>query len=150
MQPQALTAPDLEQYDLLSINVISSTQIANRVAAILAHLKLQNAAEATKTPLVSLKARSRVINKLITIVEIAKRQSNAENVKIYQYNEMGSELVAVKTNSDKAAAGADIDHATDEEPAFQTMPEPDKMHHSPTLSIYLSRVPIDALKRMYG
>ncbi|KAF2150602.1 hypothetical protein K461DRAFT_295865 [Myriangium duriaei CBS 260.36] len=142
---------DRDGLEIIELNVISSTQISSRVTAILSHLK--NSAQAnSKQPLIRLTAKATVANKLITIVEIAKRQLASEQINVFQYNAMGSEIVTVKPPNTKKSSKseAESEDVDEDKDAFQTMAEPDKVRNSPVLSIYLSRESVNTLKQRFG
>ena len=121
---------DLGPYNLVELSVISSTQISSRVTSALSHLNPQDNAGHR---LVCFRAKAGVASKLITIVEIVKRQLVSEKISVYQYNDMGSELVTIKSrppNGTKPAVSDNDDEGTrNEEEGFQTMALPDTVRH---------------------
>ncbi|KEQ93427.1 hypothetical protein AUEXF2481DRAFT_6936 [Aureobasidium subglaciale EXF-2481] len=142
----AAATPDLTaKCRLLELSVISSTSISNRTTALIAHIKSTPADE--KPAVVALKAKAPVANKLISIVEIAKRELKEAGTNIYQYNALGSELIeskpATKDTTDDAAL-------PDEEPAFQHVEQKTTVRNVPVMTAYLSLVPIKELRDAHG
>lgn len=137
------------KYDLTKINIISSTQISKAASRILKTLA-QNSPD-NKHPIVALTAKARVANKLISIVEIAKRDLTSRKLALYQYTALGSEMVEIskKTASSKGDEG---DEESDD--AFEAVAASDvpvtKMREMPVLTIYLSTVSVKELKVAHG
>ena len=146
------TSTLLQKYDLVKLSVHSSTQISTRTAAILSNITTE------KPVIVHLTARAKVASKLISIVEIAKRDLVVQGVSCYQYNVLSSEMLDVPRDPKKKANGSTTTALVAEEgeisdDAFQTMGAPTgatKKRSAPVLTIYLSRTPIKELRAQYG
>jgi len=96
----------------------------------------------------------------VTVVEIVKREIRATGGKWFQYNVVGAlREERTRTGDDEKKGVKDEDEAEDgAEEAFETMKTPfersiegtPKIRAIPTLTIYLSRIRIDTLRREYG
>ena len=159
--PRDAMAPEEDlssnEFNLIKLNVASGTQITTRAANVIETINKSSSAE--KPTVVSLSTRSRNANKLISIVEIAKRDLIAKGVKIYQYNALSSEMVELERKP-KQANGADAqkdggderEDASDD--AFETMGEKaldgPKKRRIPVMTTYLSTSSIKELKTKFG
>ncbi|KAK4610447.1 hypothetical protein CLAFUW4_13733 [Fulvia fulva] len=150
------------KYDLVNLSVITSTQISSRTLAVLAQFspsghEIENNDPATiaaagnnngRPVIVALTARANATNKLISIVEIAKRELTSKKVKCFQYNALGSEIVEIER---KSKSGNDESESDD---AFETMgavPLSEKKKRSmPVMTVYLAITPIRELRLAYG
>lgn len=142
----APATPDLSaKYTLLQLSVISSSSISNRTTCLIAHIK--STPDDNKPAIVALHAKAPVANKLISIVEIAKRELKENGLKVYQYNALGSELIQ-STPATKDATNQDA--MSDEEPAFEKVKQRTAVRNVPTMTTYLSLSPIKELKQAYG
>ncbi|KAH0144968.1 hypothetical protein KCU67_g12854, partial [Aureobasidium melanogenum] len=112
---------------------------------LIAHIKSTPAD--SKPAIVALHAKAPVANKLISIVEIAKRELKENGLKIYQYNALASELIET-TPTTKDATNQDA--MSDEEPAFEKVDQRTAVRNIPTMTTYLSLNPIKELKQAYG
>ena len=145
----------LAKYELLQLNVLSSTQISSRTASIIAHLTAERGV-GDKPVVVSLSAKAKVASKLVSIVEIAKRELASKGVKCYQYNALASEMVDVPREPKKRAdAGrkAGEEGEDDSDDAFETMGAPAgdlKKRNVPVMTIYLFKSPVRELRAEYG
>ncbi|CAD0111626.1 unnamed protein product [Aureobasidium uvarum] len=138
--------PDLSaKYTVLQLSVISSSSISNRTTSLIAHLKSTPADN--KPAIVALHAKAPLANKLISVVEIAKRDVKENGLKVYQYNALGSELVQ-SAPATKDAANQDA--MSDDEAAFEKIEQRSAVRNVPTMITYLSLVPIKELKQAYG
>jgi len=88
-----------------------------------------------------------VANKLISVVEIAKRELKDNDQKVYQYNVLGSELIHSAPATKDAV---DQDAMSDNEPAFEKTEERSTVRNVPTMTIYLSLASVKELKQAYG
>ncbi|KAI4727393.1 hypothetical protein E4T49_04911 [Aureobasidium sp. EXF-10728] len=142
----APATPDLSaKYTLLQLSVISSSSISNRTTSLIAHLKSTPAD--SKPAIVALHAKAPVVNKLISVVEIAKRELKENALKVYQYNALGSELVQSAPATNDAT---NQDAMSDDEPAFEKIERKTAVRNVPTMTTYLSLAPIKELKQAYG
>ena len=144
-------------YELSKLNVLSSTQMSRRASAVIT--KFEASYTNGKPIIVELKAKARVANKLISIVEIAKRDLAAKNIECFQYNALKSEMIEIE-RSPKKPPNSVVEDATktkdgnsDSEDAFETMrPNEDglKKRLLPVMRIYLSSVSVNELKAHYA
>ncbi|KAI4761080.1 hypothetical protein E4T52_06730 [Aureobasidium sp. EXF-3400] len=142
----APSTPDLSaKYTVLQLSVISSSSISNRTTSLITHIK--STPVDSKPAVVALHAKAPVVNKLISVVEIAKRELKDNNQKVYQYNALGSELVQ-STPATKPAT--DQDAMSDEEPAFEKIEQKITVKNVPTMTTYLSLTSVKELKQAYG
>lgn len=165
-------------YEITSMKIISSSKIQLKVTAIIEKLSSFSFVAATKPNIFLLHAQSAVASKLITIVEITKREIAKAGGKWYQYNVLG-QILAPPEKKSAAMKGtgftlgpninADMDAMEvddkeekqtidDEETSFETMKTPleraiegkPKVQAIPVILIFLTRVRNDALKGAYG
>ncbi len=160
MSPFNKTAVDesalAQKYNLITLSVNSSTQISNRAVAVIE--KLQATSNNAKPDLFILKSKARTANKLITIIEIAKRELAKAGHKCFQYNALSSEMIEIERDPKRAANGAK-DGAPDaneseSDDAFETMgAEPEagtKKRLVPVMITYLCAASVKELKSAYG
>ena len=152
-----------EHHDIINISCQSNTQISAKATKIISALsasKEDATTEATNTKpaLAILVAQSRWANKLISIVEIAKRDLEAKGVKVFQYNALSSETIEVERKPrpkglGAAPAAADDGDASEDE-AFQTMGAGEegglKKRAVPVMTTYLTTQPVKALRTEFG
>lgn len=146
----------LHKYNLVKHNIISSTQISSRTASIIAKLEAHQNDE--KPTLVVLSTKARTGSKLISIVEIAKRDLAAKGRKCFQYNALSSVMTDVDRNSEKITNGAKqsatIEDGSEDDEAFETMGASQKTGIKkrlvPVMTIYLCPVSVMELKNAYG
>lgn len=146
------------KYNVLRLGVLSSHQVSSRTAAVIKHLSENESDNDKKPAICCLHAQARVANKLITIVEIAKRELASFKIGLHQYNVLSSEVITLKkqptVRSEKEENGGDgdgADQSEDGEPdAFQTMEEKEKIRAVPVLTIYLSSAAVKELKQAHG
>jgi hypothetical protein len=124
--------------------------------------------------LVVLTAQAKAANKLISIVEIIKREARKADPgrKVFQYSELTAKMMEIPRNPRPGATGHTVPaprprgngddavghdggtHDGDEkEPAFQTMPEPGpttKLRQTPVMTIYLATKSVRELKLTFG
>jgi hypothetical protein len=165
-------------YEVTSMKIISSSKIQLKVTAIIEKLGSFSFVAATKPNIFLLHAQSTVASKLITIVEITKREIAKAGGKWYQYNVLGQILAPYEKksaamkgtgfilgpniNADMDAMEVDDKEGRqtidDEETSFETMKTPleraiegkPKVQAIPVILIFLTRVRNDALKGAYG
>ncbi|EME44376.1 hypothetical protein DOTSEDRAFT_24430 [Dothistroma septosporum NZE10] len=151
------------KYDLVKLSVLTSTQISTRTSAVLAKFsrpgdETENS-DPTTTParvgndngkpvIVALSAKPKAASKLISIVEISKRELASTKVKCFQYNALGSDIVEIERKSKKG------DDESESDEAFETMgavPLSEKKKRSmPVMTIYLAITPVRELRIAYG
>lgn len=169
------TLPPLDplagSYDLTTMNIISSSKIELKVKRALEILAEYPAVPPAKSKVIRLHAKAPVASKLITIVEIAKREIKKDGGKWFQYNKVEEIMEEQKPKSqdkgkskDKQSGETKTDEGEDkqgsEEDAeeFETMKTPfersiegkPKVRAVPIMITYLSRVRIDTLKKEHG
>lgn len=132
-----------------------------------------------KARVVMFRAKAQCASKMISIAEIAKREVGKEGGKWFQYSAVGPVMVERKGEGKAAAVrrgkeggserrdglarrggedGAEDEGSEDESTAFETMKTPferanegkAKMRAVPVMTIYLSRVRVDGLRKAYG
>lgn len=143
-----------QKYNIVKLSVIGSTQISNRVTAVIAQLEATNANG--KPALVCLTSKARTASKLISIVEIAKRDLAAKGINCFQYNALSSELIEIEREPKKAVNGArqtsTKENESDSDDAFQTMGALQsgvKKRNIPVMTTYLSASSVKELKNAY-
>ncbi|KAK3048250.1 hypothetical protein LTR09_010411 [Extremus antarcticus] len=142
-----------QKYELVKFSVHSSTQISSRTTAVTTQLGTVPA-EGSKPVIVALTARSKAANKLISIVEIAKRDLSSKGITVYQYNALSSEMTEIPRGGGKADGGnAEVCGKSEDEGAFEAMgPEAGatKKRLMPVMTTYLTNVAVKELKTAYG
>ena len=145
-----------EKYNLVKLNVISSTAISTRTAAVIA--KLQDTHGDGKPNLIVLTSRARTASKLVSIGEIANRELAKTGKKCYQYNALSSQMTEIERNDNHGANGSkaveDDQDASESEDAFETMgvqPKTGKKKRLvPIMTTYLCASSVKELKNAYG
>lgn len=145
------------KYDSIKLNIASGTQITTKAATVIQ--TLSKSCSTDKPTVVSLGTKSRNANKLISIVEIAKRDLSAKGLKVYQYNALSSQMVELERKP-KQADRADEPGTTagevgdDSDDAFETMGEKgsdgSKKRMIPVMTVCLSTSSIKDLKAKFG
>ena len=140
-----------QKYDVIKFTVAGSTQLSSRTAAVVA--KLKSPLPDSKPVIVALTAKARIASKLISIVEIAKREMAASKIDIYQYNALGSEISEIGPRPEKKkVAQPNSDGESDD--AFETMGAHDAdevtKRSAPLMTTYLSTISIKELRNVYG
>jgi hypothetical protein len=147
-----------EHHEIIHISCQSNTQISAKATKIISALSAsKDASENYKPALVILVAQSRWANKLISIVEIAKRDLETKGVKVFQYNALSSEIVEIerkpKPKGVGSAPAAEEGDASDDE-AFQTMGAGEeggvKKRAVPVMTTYLTTQSVKALRTEFG
>ncbi|KAI9739428.1 MAG: hypothetical protein M1818_005116 [Claussenomyces sp. TS43310] len=153
-------------HDVTSMNIISSSKVEAKVTRILDVLSSFSFAPTSKPSIVLLCAKASTASKMITIVEIAKRELALKGLRWYQYNrleqtmaEKRAEKVTTIWGREVAAdLDEDLDMTAKSDSAFETLKTPleraiegrPKVRAIPFMSIYLSRVPVEKLMAAYG
>lgn len=159
-----------------------STKITAKVTALLALLENEFSLAQTgqKPAVVAVTARAPFANRMLSVVEIAKRELVGRKSRWFQYSAVAGRVEEMKseekgelrrTGSGKMAgglgsseeekenkAGLDVEmgggEGEEEEDAFETMrfeaEERTKVRAVPVMTVYLSRVPIPELKAEFG
>lgn len=135
----------------VKFSIHTSTQISRRTSAVLSNLQQPSSENNNKPPIIILTAKANATNKLVSIVEIAKRELAARNLKCFQYNALSSEVVEVPRRKGKGGEG---DGGSESEEAFEVMGERElgemKKRSVPVLTVYLARESVRELKAAYG
>lgn len=153
-------------YEVSVMNIISSAKVESKVTRILDTLSAFSFSPASKPSIVLVRAKAGTASKMISIVEIAKRNLAAEGFKWYQYNGLEQSVeerklekpVTILGRKVEPEADEDVGMAADEGAAFETLMTPleraidgrPKIRAVPVMTIYLSRVPIENLRAAYG
>jgi len=152
-------------YEVSAMWIISSSQIENKVRRVLENLASFSFAAPTKPNIILLCAKSTTASKMISIVEISKREIAAKGGKWYQYNRLEHNLEEKKKEQVTTILGrqvelgnTEIEGQSEDESAFETMKTPleravegrPKIRAIPVLTVYLSRVRVESLKNTYG
>lgn len=108
--PASILPPHLQslqtKYDFSTMSIISSSKIETKVKTLLARLGTFSWANIDAKPaVVILSAKAGVANKMITVVEIAKREIEAEGAKWWQYSRVHSQIKELKDVSGKGSEG---------------------------------------------
>ena len=137
-----------QKYDLLKLKVIGSSQISKVTSTIIS--KLAASSTEGKPTIVVLTAKARYAGKLISIVEIAKRETGANGTKYFQYNALSTEMVNIARDSKEGGEGG----GNESDDAFETMGAPKlastKKRAVPIMTTYLSTTSVRELKSAYG
>lgn len=164
----------MESYNVVTMQIISSSKMSSKIAMSLDTLvlgKINLADKECKPGLVILYAKAPVAGKLVSTVEVVKREIGSKGEKWYQYNSLSETMVVIPRKSPKSSAsaansGKDKDSmdlggapgSEEDEAYFETMKTrqervlegTDRMRAVPVLTVYLSRVPIEKLRQKYG
>lgn len=137
-----------QKYTLIKLNVTGSTQISKATGTIVS--KVTTPSENEKPVIAILTAKARYANKLISIVEISKREAAANNAKYFQYNALSSEMTEVVRD----ANNVEQDEGDESDQAFETMGAPNlgstKKRAVPVMRTYLCVTSVRELKTAYG
>lgn len=166
-------------YDIHTLAITSSSKISAKVSRLLT--QLENGFDLSRTgqkpAIVALVAKAVAANKLVSVVEVAKRALGEQGARWWQYSGVQGRMEEMRVEGKekegrrlggKANAkgdevdgegmedvrmeegGEDVDE--EEEQAFETMVEKErkKVRTVPVLTIYLSRVQVPELKGRYG
>lgn len=156
-------------HDVLIVSAISSSKIQKKTTAVLKHLAAYPAVPPAKPALVLAHSKADTTAKLITIIEIAKRDIGTSGGKWFQYNVVYQVMEQQKEKEkkkdgekDKGTAKVDDDEheegEDDEDEQLETMKTPferaiegqPKVRAIPHMAIYLSRIRIESLGKKYG
>jgi Alba len=154
-------------HDVTSMSIISSSHIQQKVTRALAILSLCPPIPPAKPKVVMLHSKAPVASKMISIAEIVKREIVKNGGKWYQYNKLG-QIVEKKRDryggtKKQKSSGEDGSMAEDgdeyaghdSEEEFETMKTPferaiegkPKVRAVPVMTLYLSLVRIDSLRK---
>ena len=149
----------LNNYDLVKLSVFSSHQISARTTTVLAKLDT-TPSEGEKPSIVCLRANAKAANKLISIVEIAKRDLTSRGLKCHQYNALSSQLVDIPRKRPVRGGLTDEnihpieDENEDSGDAFEPLHNEGesltKKRNVPVMTIYLANAPVRELQFAFG
>lgn len=164
-----------ETHTITRLSIQSNTQISAKATNVISKLSPTTQEKDTsktdtesnvKPPLIILRAKSRWASKLISIVEIAKRnlESPDSGIKIFQYSSLSTEMVEIERRPKPKGLGAPLPEGegSDDEDAFQTMGASAPTANSgqdeggmkkravPVLTVYLATRPVKALRSEFG
>lgn len=169
MQPHGELLQELKgKYSIATTSVIASSKINKKVTQVLSHLGHVDLFSQSSVPgVMMVHARANDANKMVTVMEIAKRQMNQAGQPWYQYNRVyevadgrGSRANAIGRGADLTVIentvleGGDADE-DDEEDAFEPVEntferaireKPAEESKTTYMSIFLSRVPMPELQ----
>jgi hypothetical protein len=162
------------------MHIISASHIQKKVTRALEILSVYPTPPNEKPRIVKLHAKAGVASKMISVAEIAKREIAREGGKWFQYNKVESVMVEQKEKvkngkgNGKEGAGSkeegrekgkekngkaeDGEESEEDSTTFETMKTPweranegkPKMRAVPVMTVFLSRVRIEGLRKVYG
>ncbi|KAI0849216.1 hypothetical protein F5Y00DRAFT_68678 [Daldinia vernicosa] len=145
------------KYDIHVHSVISSSKIQKKVVSILQRLTCP---ATSKTSVIVLRAKAPDTGKLVSIAEIAKREleKREDDARIwFQYIALGEELKEIprgdgNTTIEETKLGdtGDDDFETMKTPFERAVEGQPRWRGIPVMSLFLSPVSIEELKRRYG
>lgn len=143
------------RYVLVNLGVASGTQISSRTSTVVGKLTASGD-DGTNLTVIALTAASKAAGKLISIVEIAKRDLATKGVKVFQYNSLSSRLTNIPRH--KAGVGCGdaeaVGEENDSDDAFEVMGQAQesdtKKRNVPVMTIYLSTASVKELKLAFG
>lgn len=164
-EPSILPGELEKSYEVKNINIISASQIQKKVTQTLEILSDQPIDPHSKPWVVILQSKAPVASKMITIVEISKREIAKSGGKWFQYNKIAQVTIERKENPKKDGEKTSTENNTDDDKVddeeerddFETMKTPferaiegkPKVRSMPVMTVFLSRVRIDRLRRAY-
>lgn len=153
-------------HDIFTVSVISSSKIQKKTTAVLKHLSTYPAISPAKPALVLAHSKADTTAKLITIIEIAKRDIASSGGKWFQYNVVYQVMEQQKEkkkkdgskHKDTAEVNDEQEEGEEDEEQLETMKTPferaiegqPKVRAIPHMAIYLSRIRIESLRKKYG
>ncbi|MCJ1255581.1 hypothetical protein MMC24_003398 [Lignoscripta atroalba] len=94
------------KYDFITMSIISSSKIEQKVRNLLLHLEKFSITDTISKPgVVILHAKSSVASKLVSIVEIAKKNVEKDGGKWWQYSRLHGQITELKRKSSKQKKG---------------------------------------------
>ncbi|MCJ1440179.1 MAG: hypothetical protein MMC23_000662 [Stictis urceolatum] len=180
--PEVIIPQDLahltRKYNIATMSIISSSKIEQKVGSLLKHLSAFSFADLDAKPgLVVLYAKASCACKLVSALEIAKREVGPGGGRLWQYSRVSGGLIEFKEREKgsgkeggrrldgkveregkgKGRDGEDEEgmekgDGSESEVAFETYKgkERKKVRAVPNLTVYLSRVPVPELKEKFG
>lgn len=164
-----------KSHELTTMSILSSSHIQQKVTRALSLLSVYPAISSAKPAVVMLHAKGKAAAKMISIAEIVKREIAGMGGKWFQYNQVEQVMEEKKSSPPKEKENSntkgkekdgedvdeevgDHDQSDEEEGAFETMKTPferaiegtAKVRAVPIMTIYLSRVRNESLRREYG
>jgi ribosome-associated translation inhibitor RaiA len=157
-------------HDITQISILTSSKIEKRVTSVLEKLAQYPVKPPSKPVVVFLHSKAAAASKLITIVEIAKREIAAKGGKWFQYNALSQIMEEMSRDVKKGhrksrepkdsldVNGSEKSEDGEEEDSFEVMKTPferavegtPKIRAIPVMATYLSRIRIESLRKKYG
>jgi len=147
------------------MSIISSSKIVQKATRTLSILAEYPAIPPAKPKVMKLHAKAEAASKMISITEIAKRNIAKDGGKWFQYNKVEEVMEETKSKEEESKGrGKKSDEEKDgigseaDEDGFEAMKTPfersiegkPKVRGMPIMTIYLSRVRIDSLRKEWG
>ena len=139
-------------YDITTVNISSSAQITTRVTSLISLLSA-SPDEDSKPKLIALTAKAKAATKLVSIVEIGKRQLASDGVTCFQYNVLSSQTIEIDRTPKRRGGEHSVQREDESDDAFQVIGAPTsatKRRDVPVLTIYLARAAVKELKIEFG
>ena len=160
----------MESCNVVTMQIISSSKMSAKIARSLETLvlgKINLADVKCKAGLVVMYAKAATASKLVSVVEVVKREIGQKGEKWYQYNSLSETMLVIprkspkfpKSDNKKAQEKEDaIEIDGEDEAYFETMKTKqervlegtDRLRAVPVLTVYLSKMPIEKLRVKYG
>jgi len=133
--PVSILPPDLQtlraKYDFSTMSIISSSKIETKVKTLLARLGTFSWANKDAKPaVVILSAKAGVANKMISVVEIAKRELEAQGAKWWQYSRVHSQITELKEKTKKRTDGGKTLLQWESEQAAKSKVQPQDLNNA--------------------
>ena len=166
---------DLEtRHEVTTMSILSSAHVQQKVTRVLEKLATFPHVPPAKPSVVTLHSKASVASKMITVAEIAKREIAKQGGKWFQYCKVESIMEQKKEGQNEAkmkvmkatkdeensmdVPEADEPESEEETEAFETMKTPferaiegrPKLRAVPVMTLYLARIRIDSLRKLYG
>ncbi|KAL5346110.1 hypothetical protein ACLOAV_009142 [Pseudogymnoascus australis] len=131
-----------------------------KIARLLTQLRAFSfSAPAPPKPVIAIAwAKARSAGKLVSVVEVVKREIGGEGGVWFQYNGLGEGVGGVPREGQDGEEGEEVGGEEEEEEGFEKMKSrieravegTEKVRSVPLMTVYLSRVRIEALREAYG
>ncbi|OBT63924.1 hypothetical protein VE03_05998 [Pseudogymnoascus sp. 23342-1-I1] len=138
--------------------IITSTKMQTKISTLLTQLRsFSFSAPAAKPVIVIAWAKAKAAGKLVSVVEVVKREIAGEGGVWFQYNGLGEGVGGVPREGEEGEEGEGEEGAEQEE-GFEKMKTrieraiegTEKVRSVPVMTVYLSRVRVEALREAYG
>ncbi|CAF9905106.1 MAG: hypothetical protein GOMPHAMPRED_003038 [Gomphillus americanus] len=155
----------LQKYSFARMSIKSNSKINSKVKNLLAHMSRFSFADKNPRPgVIVIDARASDATKMLSVIEIAKREIEAEerSGKWFQYSRVSSELTKIPRqlknasnqmeddapDRDEAESDNKHDAVASKDPATEDIDT--KLRAVPVLTIYMTRISIPELKQEFG